>query len=109
MMRMTAVVSHLDKEVSETTEFGSLSTASTNLCFFAAKNEQSYMIALDEIQRLTRRFEQILANDELTKRAKNCVLQADMKLKDPVKVNSKGCSKIVKHDGAKNRKCNQCF
>ena len=51
----------------------------------------------------------MLGDDESTKRAKNCVLQSGMKLKDPIKVNSKGCSKIVKHDGAKNRKCNKCF
>ena len=40
---------------------------------------------------------------------KDCVLQPGMKLKEPIKVNSKGCSKIVKHDGAKNRKCSKCF
>ncbi|GAY33175.1 hypothetical protein CUMW_281660, partial [Citrus unshiu] len=97
-MKMAAAASHFDKEVLETTKFGLLSAACTNLCLFAAKNEQSYMIALDEIQRLTRRFEQM-----------NCVLQAGMKLKDPVMVNSKGCSKTVKHDKAKNRKCSKCF
>ncbi|GAY33172.1 hypothetical protein CUMW_281670 [Citrus unshiu] len=88
-MKMAAAASHFDKEVLETTKFGLLSAACTNLCLFAAKNEQSYMIALDEIQRLTRRFEQML--------------------KDPVMVNSKGCSKTVKHDKAKNRKCSKCF
>ena len=67
------------------------------------------MIALDEIRQLTLRFKQILADDESGKRAKNCILQAGMKLKDPVKMNSKGCAKIVKHDRAKNRKCSQCF
>ena len=51
VMKMTAVTSHLDKEVLKTTEFGSLSAACTNRCLFAVKNEQSYMIALDEIQR----------------------------------------------------------
>ncbi|KDO48112.1 hypothetical protein CISIN_1g037678mg, partial [Citrus sinensis] len=98
VMKMIAAASHLDKEVSKTTKFGSLSAACTNLCLFATKNEQSYMIVLDEIQLLTLRFEQM-----------NCVLQASMKLKDPVTVNSKGCSKSVKHDGAKNHKCSKCF
>ncbi|KAL9408767.1 hypothetical protein AB3S75_047199 [Citrus x aurantiifolia] len=109
VMKMTVAASHLDKEVSETTKFGSLSAACTNLCLFAAKNEQSYMIALDEIQRLTLHFEQMVADDESAKRAKNCVLQAGMKLKDPVTVNSKCCSKTIKHDEAKNCKCSKCF
>ena len=33
MMKMTTVVSHLNKEVLETTKFGSLSVAYTNLVF----------------------------------------------------------------------------
>ena len=57
VMKMTAVASHLDKEVSETTKFGSLSAACTNFCLFTTKNEQSYMIALDKIQQLMLRFE----------------------------------------------------
>lgn len=75
--------------------------------FFTAKFEQSYTIALDEIQSLTLRVEQMLADDELT--TKNCVRQAGLKWKDPIKVNSKGCAKTVKHDGVKNRKCSQCL
>ncbi|GAY68743.1 hypothetical protein CUMW_266530 [Citrus unshiu] len=106
---MTAAASHLDKEVLETSKFGSLSMACTDLCLFATKNEQSYMIALDEIQRLTLCVEQMVANDESAKQARNCVLQAGMKLKDSVTVNSKGSSKTVKHDEAKNRKCSKCF
>ena len=51
----------------------------------------------------------MFADDESAKRAKNCVLQVGTKLKDSVKVNSKGCSKTVKHNGPKNRKCNKCF
>ena len=109
VMKMTAVASHLDKEVLETTKFGSLLVACTNFCLFAVKNEQSYIIVLDEIQQLTLRVEQMVADDESAKRARNCVLQAGMKLKDPVTVNGKGCSKTVKHDGAKNRKCSKCF
>ncbi|KDO37033.1 hypothetical protein CISIN_1g042604mg [Citrus sinensis] len=106
---MTAAASHLDKEVLETAKVCSLSVACTNLCLFATKNEQSYMIALDEIQRLTLRVEQMVADDESAKRARNYVLQASMKLKDSVTVNSKGSSKTVKHDGVKNRKCSKCF
>ena len=30
-------------------------------------------------------------------------------VEEPVTVNSKGCSKTVKHDGAKNHKCSKCF
>ncbi len=109
VMKMTIAVSHLDKEVSETAKFGSLSAACSNLCLFTAKNKQSYMITLDEIQRLTFCFEQMLADDESVKRAMNCVLQAGMKLKDLAKVNSKSCSKPIEHDEAKNRKYSQCF
>ncbi|GAY63740.1 hypothetical protein CUMW_228050 [Citrus unshiu] len=98
VMKMTAATSYLDKQVLEIVKFGSRSTACTNLCLFTAKNEQSYMIALDEIQQLMLLVEQM-----------NCVLQAGMKLKDSVTVNSKGSSKTVKHDGAKNRKCSKCF
>lgn len=107
LMKMPATGLHLDKELSKIVKFGSLLAVCSNLCFFTAKIEQSYTITLDEIQRLTLRVEQMLAGDESA--TKNCVLQAGLKLKDPIKVNSKSCAKTVKHDGVKNRKCNQCF
>ena len=67
VMKMTIAASHLDKEVLEIAKFGLLSAACTSLCLFTAKNEQSYMIALDEIQWLTLRVEQMVADDELAK------------------------------------------
>ncbi|GAY36145.1 hypothetical protein CUMW_279170 [Citrus unshiu] len=100
-MKMTAAASHLDKEVLETAKFGSLSMACTNLCLFATKNEQSYMIALDKIQQLTLRIEQMVADDESAKRARNCVLQAGMKLKDSVTVNIKVALKSLNMMGLK--------
>ena len=100
-MKMTAAASHLDKEVLETAKVCSLSVACTNLCLFATKNEQSYMIALDKIQRLTLRIEQMVVDDESAKRARNCVLQAGMELKDSVTVNIKVALKPLNMMGLK--------
>ena len=38
VMKRTTAASHLNKEVSETVKFGSLSVACSNLCLFTAKN-----------------------------------------------------------------------
>ena len=78
------------------------------MSLFASKNDSAYMEALEEIQRMTNKFQHMVASDDQNAKGLYRSNEGDIKLKDPLVVKTKGCAKTKKNDVARTRRCSQC-
>ena len=84
---------HMDKQLVEVAKFGALASACNNMCFLASKNDDAYMEALSEIERLTLKFKEIVSNEEDGIRGDFMCCDTGIKMKDPTIIKTKGCVK----------------